>query len=92
MKTLYFIPLMAIASGLLIYALIYTNYNEPLINFNEVEESPILPLNDIGQLKFKLDEDQLSKLDCSVLGPGTETYLMIDNELYVFECPDERFD
>jgi len=86
--------MMAAASGLLIYALIWTNYNEPLIQFDEVSanDAPQIPVSNIGDLKFKLSTDQLNKMDCSILGPGTETYLMIDSELYVFEYPDERYD
>ena len=86
--------MMAAASGLLIYALVWTQYNDPLIQFEEVNanDAPQIPLSNISDLKFKLNTDQLNKMDCSILGPGTETFMMIENELWVFECPDDRYD
>lgn len=124
MKTLVYISIMAIAAGLLIFALVNTNYNDPLTSdswphfntnharqdplifeapINEVNDAPLqlgkpledigpqisfLPKDQLGDFKFKLSSDQLSKLDCSVIGPGTETYVIINDELYVFECPE----
>lgn len=108
MKTLYYILMMAIASGLLIFALVNTNYNDPLefLIFDAAENEPnnapfivesqdqlgaqirFLDNDQIGDFKFKLTNDQLRQLDCSVIGPGTETYVIINDELYVFECPD----
>jgi len=108
MKMRYYLPLMGIAAGLLIFALINTNYNDPLgplvfeAAVNEPNNAPLLgpTLSDIdpqisflskdqiGDFKFKLSSEQLAKLDCSVIGPGTETYIVINGELYVFECPE----
>jgi len=97
MKTILFIVFMAIASGLLIFVLINTNYADPLgvdiksDQFAITQDKPNsdIKLDNIGNFRFKLTEEQLNRLDCSIIGPGTQTYIIIENELYVFECPKE---
>jgi len=65
--------------------------NAPLLGptLSDIEpQISFLPKDQIGDFKFKLSAEQLAKLDCSVIGPGTETYVIINEELYVFECPE----
>jgi len=89
MKTALYILFMATASGLLIFVLLNTNYADPVGVEAIIPDKPKLDiqLDNIGNFKFKLNEEQLNRLDCSIIGPGTETYIIIENELYVFECP-----